>query len=198
MALFRTTGRSASFLLNDGLEKLAIRLRTMSRSQAQGNIDAFARREVIHEPDLKHPEVARWPVFAPTALALGTRAVFALPLNAGQRCIGVLSLYHDGTGELNPERSADGPVVADVVARAVLESQSSSAGLLADALDDAVGHRAEVHQASGMVAVQLGLPVADGEARLRAHAFVENRSVADVARDIVERRLRLTDDGPKS
>ena len=40
--IFRTTGRSASFLLNDGLDKLAVRLRAMSRSLAQGNIDAFA------------------------------------------------------------------------------------------------------------------------------------------------------------
>jgi hypothetical protein len=39
--IFRKTGRSASFLLNEGLEKMADRLRTMSLSLAQGNIDAF-------------------------------------------------------------------------------------------------------------------------------------------------------------
>ena len=40
--VFRKTGRSASFLLNDGLDKMADRLRSMSLSMAQGNIDAFA------------------------------------------------------------------------------------------------------------------------------------------------------------
>ena len=50
--IFRTTGRSASFLLNDGLEKLAVRLRTMSRSQAQGNIDAFA--SAMHFIDMRY------------------------------------------------------------------------------------------------------------------------------------------------
>ena len=160
------------------------------------SLDAFATREVVHEPDLEYPQVARWPMFTATALELGTRGVFALPLNAGQRCIGVLTLYHDVAGPLTPTQAADGPVVADMVARAVLEAQSNSTtGLLSDDLDDTARHRAEVHQASGMVAVQLGMAVADAEARLRAHAYAENRSVADVARDIVERRLRLDDDG---
>ena len=40
---FRKTGRSASFLLNKGLEKMDERLHTMSLSLAQGNIDAFTR-----------------------------------------------------------------------------------------------------------------------------------------------------------
>lgn len=163
------------------------------------SLDAFANHEVIHEPDLEHALGARWPIFAPTALELGTRGVFALPLNAGQRCIGVLTLYHDVAGALTPDQQADGLVVADTVARSMLETQSDhETALLADALDDAAGYRAEVHQAAGMVAVQLGLKVADAEARLRAHAFAVNRSVVEVARDIVARRLRLADDGPKS
>jgi GAF domain-containing protein len=162
------------------------------------SLDVFAKREAISEPDLEHPQVARWPVFAATALELGTRGVFALPLNAGQRCIGVLTLYNDVAGGLTSEQQADGLVVADTVARSMLETQSrtETGGLLADDLDDTASHRAEVHQASGMVAVQLGVVVADAEARLRAHAYADNRPVLDVARDIVERRLRLIDDGP--
>jgi len=39
--IFRRTGRSASYVLNDGLDKMADRLRAMSLSLAQGNIDAF-------------------------------------------------------------------------------------------------------------------------------------------------------------
>jgi hypothetical protein len=90
-------------------------------------------------------------------------------------------------------------VVADAVARSMLETQSrDETDLLAVDLNDAASHRAEVHQASGMLAVQLGVAVADAEARLRAHAYAVNRSVVDVSRDIVERRLRLVDDGPTS
>lgn len=39
--IFRRTGHSASFLLNEGLEKMIDRLNAMSLSMAQGNIDAF-------------------------------------------------------------------------------------------------------------------------------------------------------------
>lgn len=39
--IFRKTGRSASYVLNDGLDVMADRLREMSKSLAQGNIDAF-------------------------------------------------------------------------------------------------------------------------------------------------------------
>ena len=39
--IFRKTGRSASFLLNEGLEKMYDRLHAMSLSLAQGNLDAF-------------------------------------------------------------------------------------------------------------------------------------------------------------
>jgi hypothetical protein len=48
-----------------------------------------------------------------------------------------------------------------------------------------------VHQAAGMVAVQLGVDVAESTLRLRAHAFGADRLVADVARDVVARRLRF-------
>ncbi len=161
--------------------------------------DAFTSLEPVLEEDLALPQSARWPNFTASALSLGTRGVFALPLNVGTRCIGVLTLYHDVAGALTRDQAADGLVIADAVTRSMLATQArSEPDVLAGALDDTSAHRAEVHQASGMVAVQLGLPVADAEARLRAHAYAADRSVADVARDVVARRLRLIDDGPPS
>ncbi|MEX1271939.1 MAG: GAF and ANTAR domain-containing protein, partial [Acidimicrobiia bacterium] len=162
------------------------------------NFDAFAECQGVAEPDLEHARPARWPNFTASALELGTRGVFALPLTAGTRCIGVLSLYYDVAGELSADQRADGLVVADTVARSILEAQSRNrTDGLAVELDGAASHRAEVHQAAGMVAVQLGVPVADAEVRLRAHAYAANRPVVDVARDIVKRRLRLIHDGPR-
>ena len=52
-------------------------------------------------------------------------------------------------------------------------------------------HWAEVHQATGMVSAQLGVPMDEAFVRLRAHAFADRRSLRDVARDVVARRLRL-------
>jgi hypothetical protein len=64
------------------------------------------------------------------------------------------------------------------------------AGLDGQAPDLAL-HRAEVDQATGMLTVQLGVPVAEAFVRLRAYAYSQDRRLADVAGDIVARRLRL-------
>ena len=42
-----------------------------------------------------------------------------------------------------------------------------------------------------MLTVQLGVPAGEAFARLRAYAYSQDRRLADVAGDIVTRRLRL-------
>ena len=42
-----------------------------------------------------------------------------------------------------------------------------------------------------MLTEQLGVGIAEAFVRLRAHAYAYDRRLADVARDIVTRRLRL-------
>ena len=54
--------------------------------------------------------------------------------------------------------------------------------------------RAEVSQATGMLVVQLEVEPAEALVRLRAHAYSTGRSATEVARDIVDRRLRLDAD----
>ena len=49
-----------------------------------------------------------------------------------------------------------------------------------------------VHGA-GMLTIQLGVGIAGAFARLRAYAYTHDRRLADVASDIVARRLRLHD-----
>lgn len=157
--------------------------------------DAHSSDQPVFEPDLEHPSTIRWPSFSGPAIDLGTRAVFAFPLHVGQASIGVLTLYQDTAGELAPDQMADSLVVADLVALSLLDFLSSTApDSLPRELLEAGAHRAEVHQASGMVAVQLGVGVADASLRLRAFAYATNRSITAVAADIVARRLRLGDD----
>jgi hypothetical protein len=52
--IFRETGRSASFLLNERLDKISDRLEEMSRQLARGNLDAFS--ENIRFVDTKYGE----------------------------------------------------------------------------------------------------------------------------------------------
>jgi hypothetical protein len=56
---------------------------------------------------------------------------------------------------------------------------------------DLARHRAEVDQATGMLTEQLGVGITEAFARLRAYSYANDLRLADVARDIVARRLRL-------
>jgi len=53
-----------------------------------------------------------------------------------------------------------------------------------------------VHQATGMILVQLGVSAEIAFARLRAYAYAHDRRLGDVAREVVERRLRFALDPP--
>lgn len=160
--------------------------------------DVYQSRSPVFEPDLENACAERWPRFAPQAIDSGTRGVFAFPLYSGANCIGVLTLYQDTVGELSPDQVTDGPLVADALVRSMLSIQSASGpDLLASELIDVDAHRAEVHQATGILAVQLGIAVPDAAVRLRAFAFSSDQSVAALARDIVDRRVRLADDADR-
>jgi len=104
-------------------------------------------------------------------------------------------LYRNRRGPLSVEQHADALVMADVAARAIITMQSRAApGAIAAQLESSGNFRFVVHQASGMVAAQLSVPIDEALSLIRAHAFVVGRSVSDVARDVVERRLRLDRD----
>jgi transcriptional regulator with GAF, ATPase, and Fis domain len=155
--------------------------------------------------DLQHcTEVARWPMFA-AAVAERTpvRALFALPLQWGAVNLGVLDLYRVQPGALNAEQRRDALGVADAAALLMLDAHTApsapgpGSGLdqaNEEWLDAAASGNAQVHQATGMVLVQLGVSATVALARMRGHAFAERRLLVDVARDVVARRLRFTDD----
>jgi hypothetical protein len=146
--------------------------------------------------DLRHgTETARWPLFAAAALEdTGVGAVFALPLQWGAVNLGVLDLYRLRPGAMADADQRDALSAADAAALMLLGRRTDPADGLGGWLDHGLGHRAEVHQATGMVLVQLSVGPADALARMRAYAFVHQRLLIDVARDVVRRRLVFTED----
>jgi hypothetical protein len=139
--------------------------------------------------------VARWPAFAPAALEAGVQAIFALPLQVGAIRLGVLDLYRGSPGDLDPEQVLDALMLADTACALLLDTVPPSSGRLPE---PASLQHPEVHQATGMISVQLGLSVALALVRLRAYAYAHNRRLRDVARDVVSRRLRFNPEGPGS
>jgi hypothetical protein len=101
-------------------------------------------------------------------------------------------LYRDVPGPLTGEQHADALVVADVSARWVLEAQAGAPlDTVAEKLEAGADFHFAVHNAAGIVSVQEGISVTEALIRLRAFAFSSDRLLADVARDVIARRLRL-------
>jgi len=163
-------------------------------------LDAFTGGGPVLVVDLDAPEAAvRWPVFTPAALDSGAHAVFALPLQVGAIRVGVLDLYRVRPGALSPHELADALAFAGTAGVLLLDTaagiQPDTAGL-AWQRDDPTANQAQVHQATGMMLVQLGISAEAAFARLRAYAYAHDRRLGDVARDVVERRLRFEPDPP--
>jgi hypothetical protein len=175
-----------------GLEELQLTL-------GQGPcMDTFIDGGPVLAVDLRSPEcLARWPAFTPAALDIGARAVFALPLQIDAIRLGVLDLYRVRAGGLSPHELADALAFADVVGMLLLDAAAGAQPEIAELAwqrDDPSSRTAVVHQATGMVLVQLGCTADAAFARLRAYAYAHDRRLGDVARDVVERRLRFTRD----
>jgi len=158
-------------------------------------VDAFSSREPVFVPDLAGAGGVRWPGFRELAIAEGVRAVFGFPLLVGPACIGALNLYSQRSGMLTDDQVADAAAVAHVTGRTVLSWQSvAGEGSLAWQLEHVPAHRAVVHQATGMISVQMSVGVDDALIMLRAYAFAEGRPITAVADDVIAGTVRFDDD----
>jgi hypothetical protein len=106
--------------------------------------------------------------------------------------VGALDLYRDGPGDLSPDELTGALMAADAAAIALLDIDPESRQTFAAGQGVRANYQLQVHQASGMVLAQLGVSIDDAFLILRARAFSDGTSVAQVARDVVERRIRFS------
>jgi hypothetical protein len=155
-------------------------------------VEAFHESRVVVEPDMADPRTRRWLAFTPQAVEAGVRAMFAFPLQVGDARLGALDLYRDGPGPLSDEQHTDAMTIAELIAAWILDRQANApAGSVARELEDAAEFNLVVHNATGAVSVQLGISITEALIRLRAYAFSHDRSLRDVAEDIMARRLQF-------
>lgn len=173
--------------------------------------DAARSGRPVLVADLTSEASRRWPVFTPEATEAGVHAVFSFPLQVGAIRIGVLDLYRTTPGGLDDSEFGQALAFADAAVAVLLHLQDRGgagiSGFEADGL--LAGHaavpaadgrvevaramesRAVVHQATGMISVQLNGSLAVALSRLRAHAYAADRSILEVADDVVARRLEF-------
>ncbi|GHB77555.1 GAF domain-containing protein [Streptomyces xanthochromogenes] len=148
--------------------------------------DALASGHPVRVPDLAEVRPGRWPALLGALDGLPVRAVFAFPLGLGAIQVGVLTVVRNGPRALSAQETDDATALARLLtARFLGGGQGSNPQVL---------HRAVVHQATGMVSVQLDRPLAEALMRLRAYAYAHGRPITEVAQDVVARRLRFNDD----
>lgn len=157
-------------------------------------VDAFTSGVPVLISDLRDPVdlvVARWSTFLAQADAIGVRALFAFPLRIGAIRIGAMDLYSDRPGPLDRRTLAACWVAADAVTDHLLEQELPAAQAGREDRLWSPMSELHVHQATGMVQVQLDVSTREALLRLRARAFAEGRRLRDVSADVVSRRLRF-------
>lgn len=158
-------------------------------------IDSSQAGRPVLQSDLGRTGPARWPGFTAGALEAGIRAIFAFPLRIGAIRLGVLDLYRDVPGPLNDVDLRQALSYADAATTILLHLQAedtpadSESGLIR-VIDD----RAEVHQATGMIAVHADVSLGQALVLLRARAFAAERPILQVAHDVLSGELTFTSD----
>ncbi|MWA12128.1 GAF domain-containing protein [Streptomyces sp. BA2] len=186
-------GQDAELLQHSGL--LSGALEDLQRVQGQGPTPEAAQQSaMVLIPDVAAVATDRWPGLAGPLADLGIAAVFALPLRIGVITLGVLTGHRTVPGPLADGQLADSLALANALAGLVvnLAARSDATGFLDVQYSDL--YFAEVHQATGYLATELGIPPAQALVRLRSHAFTHDLPLLAAARAVLLHRLQLDND----
>jgi hypothetical protein len=163
-------------------------------------LDSVTLRAPIVVADLANVKKVHWPAYGPAMLNHRIRGIFAIPVVLAGEYVGALDLFRAQPGELEAEYLAGAIAAAELAGIPLLDLMDSD---LQAAVNDPgsnawaefnVLSRVEVSQATGMLVAQFEIEPAEALVRLRAHAYATGRSATDVARDILDRGLKLEAD----
>lgn len=163
-------------------------------------LDSVSRRAPVLVLDLADPDEGRWPLYGPAMLELKVRGVHAMPVVVAGEYVGALDLFRTRPGSLNAEQFSGAIAAAELASMPLLDLLDADMQAAAGDPDSNAWaelntlSRAEVSQATGMLVAQLEIEPAEALVRLRAHAYATGRTATEVARDIIDRRLRLDAD----
>ncbi|MDH6237685.1 GAF and ANTAR domain-containing protein [Cryobacterium sp. CG_9.6] len=157
--------------------------------------EAVRTRRPVFVPSLRSHPHTLWPVYGKAIMLLDVQALFVFPLIIGAIDVGVVELHSTEPSMLSAKDITTATALVDQAAWSLLnvvltwneQDQKTPQAL------SPVGRR-EIHQATGMVLVQLGSTATEALLRLRAHAFLHGMSVRNVAQEVVARTLVFAQD----
>ncbi|MEU7148627.1 GAF and ANTAR domain-containing protein [Streptomyces sp. NPDC045456] len=128
---------------------------------------------------------ARWPRFAPQALAEGFTAATAIPLQHHGQLLGALNLFHQHR-RLEAAYIGACQILAETTAWALAREQELAQVREHNAqLQTALDSRVIIEQAKGLLAERLRLPPQEAFAPLRDYARAHQRKLNAVAHQVV-------------
>ncbi|MBO0979025.1 GAF and ANTAR domain-containing protein [Microbacterium sp. SD291] len=154
--------------------------------------DAVRLARPVMEPHLRGrrgPE--RWPAFGRAVQQREIASIFAFPLSVAGLRFGAVDLYSDSPLDFDEEQTQHASALASAVARRVLR-QSLADLDIADETALSPFSRRRVHQATGIVLAQFDVDAEDARMLLQSHAFASDRSVMEVADDVLAGRLAFS------
>ncbi|MDF2976088.1 MAG: transcriptional regulator [Actinomycetospora sp.] len=153
--------------------------------------ESFRGNVVVTSDDLEL-ENGRWPTFIPKARDLGFRSLSTLPITARGRTLGSLTLLRTEPGALHRTALDTAAALVAVSAMTLLQVRAErSHARVRDQLQAALDSRVIIEQAKGYLARTHDESPDESFHRLHRHARSHRRRVADVAADVIARRLRL-------
>lgn len=199
--LLPVTGVSISVIGRSGQstigasDPIAARVEEMQFELGEGpHKEALRTGQPVLVPEMRGRDHSRWPVFGAAARELEIGALFAFPLVMGAVTIGVVDMYRSTPGTLDTRAVSVALSLAASTAGPASRLAAQSAGQDAPTTGVAVPEiRREVHQATGMILVQLEMTATEAFSRLQAHAFSSGRTIQYVAHEVVMRRLDFRD-----
>lgn len=156
--------------------------------------DSSSTGRPVLQPDLKRTGPERWPELTSGAAALGVQGFFAFPLQFGAIRLGVLDLHRDAPGSLDRGELAEALAFAEAAANMLVDMQVElPAGALHAGLAQPLENRHPLHQATGVIAVQASVTLAQALVLLRAKSFALEQPVLEVARHVLDHTCRFDD-----
>jgi hypothetical protein len=136
----------------------------------------------------------RWPKFAAQATATGFRTVHALPLRHRATMVGAIGVLDERAHQLAEPDAVIARTLANAAAIGFLQHRTIRHHTeRAEQLQHALTSRVVIEQAKGVVATRLELEVDAAFTLLRDYARRNNRRLAEVATEVVARRLPMAD-----
>ena len=154
-------------------------------------IESYFSGQPVLVPDIREspPE---WERFRQSALEQGFGAAYALPLRLRETTIGTLNLFQNAARAMSDEDLTAAQAFADVATIGILHERSlRESDVIRQQLQNALNSRILIEQAKGVIAQRNTVSMDEAFTLLRSYARNNQRGIAEVAADLVGRRLSI-------